>query len=331
MNAITKPETTALAVSERAELAMSAGDTAQSLIVLAASTKDIIAVTNKDGREQCHRAYMVAKDKRIAVEKLGKQARDDANAFIKECVAVEKRLVDLIEPEVNRLKGLRDDFDAEEARIKAKKKAAEEARVAALQGKVAAFEEMVTAAALKATAAEAKAVLATVEQMEIDDSFAEMREQAIDAKIKAKAALQAIVTAKENAERIAAETIEQNKKMQAQLEELQRQNAELVAKNQTQCESTAQAMPIWANISEPVVPFIGHAAGITSVVGNTAPPPKIDRTNAIPDEFGGLVQSEAEVAAFLKSREWKNEAERNHARAICIEFSKFQSGFRKAA
>lgn len=55
----------------------------------------------------------------------------------------------------------------------------------------------------------------------------------------------------------------------------------------------------------------------------------------IPAEFGGLadsvVQAEGVVAAFLNSREWKSAADRNHARAICIEFAKFQTGFKQAA
>lgn len=70
--------------------------------------------------------------------------------------------------------------------------------------------------------------------------------------------------------------------------------------------------------------------------------PAVARTAAkagvttIPAEFGGavpdpVVQAEGVVAAFLRSREWKNEAERNHARAICIEFSKFMAGFKQAA
>lgn len=63
--------------------------------------------------------------------------------------------------------------------------------------------------------------------------------------------------------------------------------------------------------------------------------PVFESANDIPAEFGGnvdpVIQAEGIVAAFLKSREWKNEADRNHARAICIEFSKFQAGFRKAA
>lgn len=101
---------------------------------------------------------------------------------------------------------------------------------------------------------------------------------------------------------------------------------------------TTNEPPSEITITEPVVPFIGHApATAGELVGLVAPmlSPVFDSANDIPAEFGGnvdpIIQAESEVSAFLKSREWKNQADRNHARAICIEFAKFQSGYRKAA
>lgn len=42
-----------------------------------------------------------------------------------------------------------------------------------------------------------------------------------------------------------------------------------------------------------------------------------------------VVDHESEVRAFLDGREWSSEKKRNEARAICIEFVKFQQTRKK--
>lgn len=98
----------------------------------------------------------------------------------------------------------------------------------------------------------------------------------------------------------------------------------------TKAVAQSSVMPSELTITEPVVPFITHGKGTTTSVASA------QSANSVPAEFGGaapdpVIQAEGIVAKFLNSREWKSEADRNHARAICIEFSKFQAVFREAA
>ena len=61
------------------------------LVELASKSKTIVAITNKDGRTECHAAAMTAKDARVSIEKAGKAAREDATAFSKAVIAEERR------------------------------------------------------------------------------------------------------------------------------------------------------------------------------------------------------------------------------------------------
>ena len=99
--------TTELTVQARAAVALGSSKAEAELVELASKSKAIIAITNNDGRTECHTAAMVAKDARVNIEKAGKAAREDATAFSKAVIAEEKRLVDLIAPEEKRLIELR--------------------------------------------------------------------------------------------------------------------------------------------------------------------------------------------------------------------------------
>ncbi len=323
MNTVTTQEVTAMTVVQRAATALESSSIEKQLTDLAESTKDIVVVTNKDGREQCHRAYMVAREKRVSVEKLGKAARDDANNFSKAVVAEESRLVALIEPEELRLKTLRDAWDTKEAEEKAAKKATEEARVATIKAKIQRFEALVMGAALKQFSADVKQILAEVDSTEIDDSFEEFVGEAREARGAAKQTLIAIITAKETAEKIAAEVAEQNRKMAEQLAELQRQNAEL-AKNQAPKpgDLVDAELPIEATVAELVATadakptkavdsLVEHAFGVT----------------ARPDP---VVSNEGVIAGYLNSRTMPKR-EHDLVRAHLVEFVKYQAGYREAA
>lgn len=78
-------------------------------------------------------------------------------------------------------------------------------------------------------------------------------------------------------------------------------------------------------------------AAVAPVVSSAEAKPTKAVDSVVEQAFGvgaqpdPVIASEGAVAAFLNSREWKSAAERNHARAICIEFAKFQAGYREAA
>jgi hypothetical protein len=196
-------ENTELTVQDRAAVALGSSRAETELTELAAKSKSITEITNKDGRTECHAAAMVAKDARVTIEKAGKAAREDATAFSKAVIAEEQRLVGLIAPEERRLINLRDNWDA---KVKAEKEAAEAAelsRIAAIKENIAEFSSLISDAAMQ-NAAGAQCVLDTAIAIEIDDSFGEFYGAAVEAKADSIAKMREIVAAKTAAEALAA-------------------------------------------------------------------------------------------------------------------------------
>lgn len=105
-------ELATMAPAYRAQAILKTSDLAPKLIALASESKHITLITNNAGRDQAHQARMVLKNQRIALEKQGKAARDDANAFAKAVIAEECRLIDIIKPEETRLESLQGAYDA---------------------------------------------------------------------------------------------------------------------------------------------------------------------------------------------------------------------------
>lgn len=211
-------ETTSITVQQRAAVALGSSKAEAELRELAAKSKSITVVTNKDGRQECHAAAMVAKEARISIEKAGKAAREDATAFSKAVISEEKRLVDMIKPEEDRLILLRDQYDAAEKARKEAAEAAERARIAAIKEKIEAIRRgPMNASMLDANGAQA--VLDMAEEVEIDDSFAEFRGEALEAKADAVEKLRAIVSAKVSAEATAAKIKAEQEAEAARLEQ----------------------------------------------------------------------------------------------------------------
>ena len=104
---------TTLPPAERAVVALGSSALEIHLNDLVKKNADIVAIANKDGREQVHAAAMVLRKQRTTIAAAGKGARDDAAKFCKAVIDEEKRLIGLIEPEEDRLIKLRDDWDAE--------------------------------------------------------------------------------------------------------------------------------------------------------------------------------------------------------------------------
>jgi hypothetical protein len=127
----------ALLPAERARQVLAFDARKAELAKLAADTVRILTITNADGREECHQAAMRLKRTRVAIQKVGKEAREDATAFSKAVIAAEGELVAVIEPEEERLFQLRDAWDAEAEAAKLReaeaRRAAEEAERARVQ------------------------------------------------------------------------------------------------------------------------------------------------------------------------------------------------------
>src|ERR1700722_6232281 len=174
-------ETKALTVVQRATLALGKVDYEPKLIEMAGASKSITVITNADGYSQCHAARMVLKNERIQIEKDGKKARDDANAFNKAVIALETKFIGIISPEEKRLEKLQKDWDDAREAEKQARIAAELERVADLQDRVAELRgnQMLSPTSGSKLIAEH---IADLEAIPIDSGFQEFEQQAADAK-----------------------------------------------------------------------------------------------------------------------------------------------------
>jgi hypothetical protein len=221
-------ESKELTLPERAAVALGTPKYEQEIRELVAKSVTITEVKNKDGREQCHGAMMTLKNARVAIEKAAKAAREDATAFSKAVIAEEKRLVALATPEETRLQALRDAWDEAEAAEKARKAAAEKAKVDAIRAKIDQIKDSIVFAMGKSSA-EVQGAIDELTAHEITlEEFGALAGEAQVAKVAALAKLGEALTAQQaheaEAARLAAER-EQLERARAEAAERERQAA----------------------------------------------------------------------------------------------------------
>lgn len=136
---IPEPQTTAIQAPSEAEKALAFSDNSVQLQALAESSKRIVAISNPASYAECHAARMALKNKRIEIQRLGKGAREDAAKFSKAVIAVEGKLIGIIQPEEERLQALQDAEDERKAAEKQKLIDAENVRVMDLESKLGAL------------------------------------------------------------------------------------------------------------------------------------------------------------------------------------------------
>lgn len=223
MNMTTKAEQNALTLPQRAAVALGAAEHEVKLRELVKSSADIVAVIDPAGREQAHRIGMTLKNARVSIEKTGKAAREDATAFSKAVIAEEKRLVDIVTGEENRVFSLRDEFDAKVEAERQAKIAAERARVDAIQARIAIIQQIpIDVAGMNA--AYIKDEIDHLKDFIIDASFEEFSGRAAEVKAETLAKLVAMMDAA-----IAKEQAEANAKAEreAEAKRLTEERAEL--------------------------------------------------------------------------------------------------------
>lgn len=132
-------ETKELTTIERAEQALGLATLRPQLEALVKKSANIQAITNKAGRDECHAALMVLKNQRVAIEKTGKEAREEATRYSKAVIAAEKTLVDILSPEEDRLAAIRQEWDDARAAEKAEEERIERERVQAMVDGIAAI------------------------------------------------------------------------------------------------------------------------------------------------------------------------------------------------
>lgn len=198
-----------VSVQDRAALALNATQTEKDLRALAVKNTAIVAVIDKAGRDQAHGAGMELKRARTSIDKLSKEVREDATKFSKAVIAEAARLTAIIEPEEERLLGLRDKWDDEQARIRAQAEAAERARITLIHQRIAAITQYV---ALANEARDSDRVLVLLGKMEaewvaapFEETFEEFCDEAQNAFIHSKARMLEIIEQLQAKEREAAE------------------------------------------------------------------------------------------------------------------------------
>lgn len=188
-------ESTQLTVIERAALALGADEGEKQLIALAQKYTDITDIKNPAGRTQCHAAAMELSSARINVDKTGKAAREDANAFQKAVIAEVARRVAIIKPEEDRLLSIRDTWDEAAAAEKAAIAAAAKARIDYIRKRIGEIQA-VPSESVGRSAANLAATIELTEALEITlEFYGEFSGEAELAKIAAVAKLGEMLSA----------------------------------------------------------------------------------------------------------------------------------------
>ncbi|WP_186202340.1 hypothetical protein [Burkholderia gladioli] len=157
--------TTELTVVERAAASLQSTERETALRELVAKSTDLVEIKNAAAREQVHGAAMALRTARTDIEKAGKAARDDANAFSKAVIAEANRLVAITEPEEKRLLALRQAWDDEHEAEKEAKRQAKALRVAAIRERI----DVIRALAARMVGRPSFAVAAEIEALEVFD------------------------------------------------------------------------------------------------------------------------------------------------------------------
>lgn len=226
-------KSTELTLPQRAAVALGSAEHEAKLKELAAKNADIVEIKNGAGRDQCHSAMMVLANARVTITKSGKEAREDATKFSKAVIEEEKRLIAIIEPEESRLRGLRDEWDAERERERQAKAEAEKARIAGLQERIAEIRGAVAAVAHCSSALVLEHI-GDIERIPVDATFEEFQGQAQLAKDETLDKLRelhaAAVAREEEAARLKAEQEAEAARLAAEREELAQLRAEAEAR-----------------------------------------------------------------------------------------------------
>ena len=114
---------------ERAAQVLKFDEVSAKLVTLAESSSRIVEIRDEVSRDECHAAKMELKRTRVAIEKSGKEARDDANKFAKAVIVKEDELIAIIAKEENRLSGIQSAWDGAREREKEAARKIEEDRI----------------------------------------------------------------------------------------------------------------------------------------------------------------------------------------------------------
>lgn len=205
----------ALPPAERAAIVLDSSKAETQLREMLTKTADIADVSDKDSRTLVHNAAMNLKNARVAIEKTGKTARDDANAFSKAVIAEEKRLIAIISPEEDRLLGLRNEYDRKVEEERQERERKERERVANIRSQI----DAIKALPLESANDPSQQLHQTIHELTdfaIDDGFAEFQEEAAAAKWDAIEALKKLWDTAQSREAEAARLLAERERLEAE-------------------------------------------------------------------------------------------------------------------
>lgn len=205
-----------LTPDQRAAQALSYEATAAELKALAASSTSLVRVDTEDNLAAAKAARAKLVTTRTTIARVGKEARDDANAFSKAVIAKEKALVALISPEETRLGTLVDDEVRRRAEAERVAREQEERRAEEIRSAFARIRE-IRDVSLETTVARIDELIEEARKLHDDPSH-------LPENLQAAARYEANVTT--NSLKAARDRRVQADKDAAELEELRREKAE---------------------------------------------------------------------------------------------------------
>ena len=237
-------ELTTLPPEARAAIAMESTATERYLTGLATAHTSITEAKDKAGRDQAHRAAMQLMQARLAVEKTADDAKADAKRFVAGINAECTRLVAIVKPEEVRLKGVRDEWDSEQARIKEAEAEAKRKRIEALNQRIAAIRDIGNRAMRCATSEQAIAIASELDAVDFD-GMDEFEADAQYAHSEATETCSAVIERLQAAEQTARELEQQRAELAAAKAEADAARAELArirAEEQAKAEREASKL-----------------------------------------------------------------------------------------
>lgn len=215
-------EKTELTLPERAVVAIGYDKSKVALEKLAKESERIVEIKDEDGFKEAQSSRMVLRSTRVEIEKLGKKAREDAQAFSRAVIVAQDDLIAAIEPEEKRLQAVQDVWTA---KIEAEKRAAQEAEMRAREELNRKVEAIASGLKFGDSSATIAARIETIRAIDVDESYAAM--QAIALQRKANALEELIIA---HGQAVAAEQAKaEADKLRAKQEEMERQQRELEA------------------------------------------------------------------------------------------------------
>ena len=240
-------ELTTLPPEARAAIAMESTATEQYLTGLATAHTGITEAKDKAGRDQAHRAAMQLMQARLAVEKTADDAKADAKRFVAGINSECARLVAIVKPEEVRLKGVRDEWDSEHARIKEAEAEAKRKRIEAINQRIAAIRDIGNRAMRCATSEQARSIASELDAVDFD-GMDEFEADAQYARGEATETCSAVIERLQSAEQTARDLEQHRRELaaakaeaDAALAELARIRAEELAKAEREAREQVEA------------------------------------------------------------------------------------------